>query len=420
MKFTKKVLKNGLRMITAPMKDNKTATVLVLVETGSKYENKKINGLSHFFEHMCFKGTLKRPKSIDISRELDGLGSQSNAFTSHEFTGYYAKSEAKNLNKILDIISDIYLNSNFSKEEIEKEKRVIIEEINMYEDLPQRKVQQLLMELLYGDQPAGWSVAGLKENIKNTKREDFVNYKKDHYVSSATTVVVSGNINEKKVIKDIEKVFSKISDLKKKTKLKVIEKQNKPEIILKYKKTDQTHLALAFRSFDIFSKWEITASLLASILGHGMSSRLWQKLREEMGVCYYVRANNNSLSDHGFFEISAGVDNKRVNEVINEILKEINKLKIEKVSNAELKKAKDFIIGNMYLGLESSDEIGEFFGLQEIMRQKIKTPDEFAKKIRKVSSSDIQKLANLIFKKEKLNLALVGPIKNKSEIKIKF
>jgi len=221
MKFTKKVLKNGLRIITVPMKDNPTVTVLVLVEAGSKYETKKINGLSHFLEHMCFKGTVKRPKAIDISKELDSLGSQYNAFTAQEYTGYYAKGDAKHFKQIFDVVSDIYLNSTFPEVEMQKEKGVIIEEINMYEDMPQRHVQDLMMELLYGDQPAGWNIAGSKENILKMKRDNFVDYKKAHYLPEATTIVVAGQINEQNVLKEVKKVFDKISHGNKEQKLKV-------------------------------------------------------------------------------------------------------------------------------------------------------------------------------------------------------
>src|SRR6185503_3074102 len=185
MKFSKKVLKNGLTVVTIPMKDNPTVTVLVLVGAGSKYEEKKVNGISHFLEHMCFKGTTKRPKAVDISKELDALGSQYNAFTAQEYTGYYAKSDARHFRQIFDIVSDIYLNSIFPDKEMEKEKGVIIEEINMYEDMPHKHVQDLILELLYHGQPAGWNIAGEKGNILKMKREDFVNYKGEHYLPEA-------------------------------------------------------------------------------------------------------------------------------------------------------------------------------------------------------------------------------------------
>ncbi len=415
MKYTKKVLKNGLRVVVVPMKDNPTVTVLVLVEAGSKYETKEVNGISHFLEHMCFKGTVKRPKAIDISKELDAIGSQYNAFTAQEYTGYYAKSDAKHFRKIFDVVSDIYLNSTFPETEMQKEKGVIIEEINMYEDLPMRHVQDLMMELLYGDQPAGWNIAGEKKNILRMRRDDFITYKKAHYLPKVTTLVVAGSVSEKEVIKEAEKVFGKIEGGKKSNKLKVIEKQTKPEILLNFKKTDQTHFVLGVRTYDLFSKKNAVLSILGGVLGGGMSSRLFQKLREEMGVGYYVRAYDDAYTDHGFFQISAGVDNKRINEVLGAVLEECRKLMTELVSEEELEKVKECLIGNMKLSLESSDDIANFYGGQELLKKEIKNAEEKAKELRKVSAKEITHLANEIFKDEKLNLALIGPFKEKNK-----
>jgi len=412
MKFTKKVLNNGLKVITVPMKDNPTVTVLVLVEAGSKYETKKINGISHFLEHMCFKGTTKRPKAIDIVKELDAIGSQYNAFTAQEYTGYYAKSDSKHFKKIFDVVSDIYLNSTFPEVEMQKEKGVIIEEINMYEDLPPRHVQDMIMGLLYGDQPAGWNIAGEKKNILNMKRDDFVKYHGEHYVPSATTLVVAGKITEKQVMAEAKKIFGHIKKQKKSQKVKVSEKQEKPKVLLKFKETDQTHFVLATRTFDLFSKKNVVLSVLAGVLGGGMSARLFQKLREEMGVCYYVRAYGDAYTDHGFFQISAGVDNKRLDEVLKAVLEECKKLVTEKVSKEELEKVKECLIGNMKLSLESSDDIANFYGGQELLRKKIESSEQKAKEIRKVTPDQIQNLAKEIFKNEKLNLALIGPFKS--------
>ncbi len=415
MKFKKTILKNGLRIITVPMKDNPTATVLVLVEAGSKYETKKINGLSHFLEHMCFKGTTKRPKAIDISKELDALGSQYNAFTAQEYTGYYAKSDAKHFKQIFDVVTDIYLNSTFPEAEMQKEKGVIIEEINMYEDMPNRHVQDLMMGLLYGDQPAGWNIAGDKKNILNMKRDDFVKYKKSHYLPEATVIIVAGQVKEGDVLKEVKKVFGKVPSGVKAKKLKVKEKQTKPEVLVSYKKTDQTHFVLGVRSHDLFSKKNAVLSVLGGVLGGGMSSRLFQKLREEMGVGYYVRAYNDSYTDHGFMQISAGVDNKRIEEVLEAVLLECKKLKEEKVSLEELNKVKEFLIGNMKLSLESTDDIAGFYGLQEVLKREVKKAEEKAEEIRKVKAEDIKLLANTIFKNDKLNLALIGPFKDKTK-----
>jgi len=414
MKFSKKVLKNGLRVITVPMKDNPTATVLVLVEAGSKYEEKKVNGISHFLEHMCFKGTIKRPKAIDISKELDALGSQYNAFTAQEYTGYYAKSDAKHFAKIFDIVSDIYLNSTFPNAEMEKEKGVIIEEINMYKDMPNRHVQDLIMKLLYGNQPAGWNVAGEKKNILKMKRDDFITYKKMHYLPEATVLVVAGQVTEKKVISEVNKIFRKVPRGRKINKIKVKEIQKKPKVLVNFKKTDQTHFVLAVRTYDLFSRKNAILSVLGGILGGGMSSRLFQKLREEMGVGYYIRAYNDAYTDHGFLQISAGVDNKRVNEVIKAILNECNILKKEKINKEELEKVKEYLIGNMKLSLESSDDIANFHGGQELLKREIHSAEQKAKEIRKITTSQIQNLAKDIFKNNKLNLALIGPFKEKA------
>ncbi len=233
--FNKKTLKNGLRVITIPKKDSLATTVLVLVEAGSKYETKKINGLSHFLEHMCFKGTAKRPTALDIAGELDGIGAEYNAFTSQEWTGYYAKAQSEHTDRVLDIISDMYLNPTFDPKEIEKEKGVVIEELNMYEDTPQRKVQDLFLELLYGDQPAGWDVGGKKEIIQTLKKEDFLKYRGEHYVAKATVIVVSGAVNEKTLLPKIEKAFSNITVADKSGKIKTTEKQSKPEILIRHK-----------------------------------------------------------------------------------------------------------------------------------------------------------------------------------------
>ena len=413
MHYTKTKLKNGLRVITVPMKDNPTVTVLVLVETGSKYETKAKNGISHFLEHMCFKGTAMRPSAHAISAELDGLGSQSNAFTGQEYTGYYAKSDAKHFKQIFDIVSDVYLNSTFPEAEIEKEKGVIVEEINMYEDMPQRHVQDVFMELLYGNQPAGWNIAGTRENVRAMTRKDFVEYKKAHYVPKATTVIVAGKVSEKDVEKEIARVFGAIKSTAKSSKIATKNSQSKPAVLISHKKSDQTHLVLGVRSFDTYDKRNPALTVLDTILGGGMSSRLFIKLREELGVAYYVRAGNDPYSDHGAFQISAGVSNARVQEVIAEILAECARMKTELVSATELAKAKEYLIGNMKLELESSDAWASFFGGQEVMRKIIRTPEHIEKKIRKVTSADIQKIAQEIFVDKNLNLALIGPFENK-------
>lgn len=415
MNYKKTILGNGLRVITIPEEDSLAIAVFVLVEAGSKYEKKEVNGISHFLEHMCFKGTKKRPTALDISSELDSLGAQYNAFTSQEFTGYYAKVASNHFDEALDIVSDLYLNPLLPTAELEKEKGVIVEEINMYEDLPQHRVQDLILEALYGDQPAGWNIAGDKDTVKKFNRDTFLKYRGEHYVPSATTVVVAGNFSEEKAIKDIEAKFSGMNSGEKHGKLAVKENQKTPVILTKKKESDQTHLVLAVRTFPAVDERNHVVEVLSQILGGGMSSRLFQKVREEMGAAYYVRCSNNTHTDHGFLEASAGADNKRAKEVISAIISEFARMKNELPSDKELSRAKESLIGNLFLGLETSDAIAGHFGLQEVIKREIEQPEEYAKKIRAVTGEQVMSAAKEIFKEEHLNLALIGPSDNKED-----
>ncbi len=416
MKFTRKILKNGVNLLLSPMKDSTAVTVLVMVKAGSKYETKANNGISHFLEHMCFKGTTRRPNTMDIVVELDAIGSQYNAFTSQEFTGYYAKSHPKHIDTIIDVVSDIYVNPVFDPIEIEKEKGVIIEEINMYEDMPHRQVQELFLEVLYGDQPAGWPVIGPKENIIRMTQQDFIDYRAAHYVADATTVIVAGNFDNKTILKKINAAFGVIPVAKKSKKVKISEVQTKPLVFVKQKDTDQSHVVLGVRTFKASDKRNTALKVLDAVLGGGMSSRLWQKIREEMGVGYYIRSGTDEFTDHGYFSISIGADPARVPEVVSTIIAECNRLVTTKVSAEELEKAKEYIIGNMYLSLESSDSVAEFYGLQEMSEEGIETPEKMARKIREVTAEEIQKLARFMFRNEGLALTMIGKNENTAEL----
>ncbi len=399
------------------MADNPTVTVLVLVEAGSKYERKAKNGVSHFLEHMCFKGTINRPNTSDLSKELDTLGCEFNAFTGQEFTGFYAKGKASDFLKLIDIISDLYLNPLLKESEIEKEKGVIVDEINMYDDMPMQKVHEVWMSLLYGDQPAGWAIAGPRDIVRGMNRKDFIAYRKAHYVASATTVIVSGNIDEREAFKEITKKFKGVSESKKKGKKRTTTKQVSPQIATQFKETDQTHFILGVRSFPLYDERNPIVAVLGGILGSGMSSRLFRKLRDEMGVGYYVRAGNSTSTDSGYFSVSAGVANDRLEEVLQAVMTEFKGMKEELVSKEELAKVKEHLVGMMYLGLESSEDLAEYYGMQEIFRREIVTPQEREWQIRAVTAEDIQKIARIIFVDKNCNLALIGPTKEGNSFK---
>lgn len=408
-------LPSGLRIITAPIVDTKTVTILVLFATGSKYETKEINGVSHFLEHMTFKGTRKRPSPLAIAEPLDRIGSQYNAFTGQEYTGYYAKADGRHLDLLLDIMSDITLNPKFKQEEINNERGVIIEEINMYEDNPARKIGDIWTSLLYGDQPAGWDTAGKKEIIAKLMRDNFVKYHNDHYVASKTVVVVSGMIEHSDIAEKIEKLFKSISNASGKGKSLTKEYQKKPEARVFYKKTDQTHIALGVRSYNIFDERRYAAEVLSTVLGGGMSSRLFSLLRDKMGAAYYVRTYSDESTDTGNLATYAGIDNRRAGEIIKAILKEYQKIRRFKVNTSELTKAKEHLEGSLILSIETSDELASFYGFQEILKNEILKPEEVIKKIRAVTSSDVLKAAQDIFRPEKLNLAIIGPYKDKKQ-----
>jgi predicted Zn-dependent peptidase len=413
MKPPKKIiLPNGLRILFVPQASSLAASVLILVEAGSEYETKSINGVSHFLEHMMFKGTTNRPRPGMIAEELAALGAQSNAFTGQEYTGYWAKSEAKKLPKILEIVSDLYLNPLFDPEEIEKERGVIIEEINMYEDNPARRVQEIFNSLLYGDQPAGWDISGEKEIIRKLAKKDFGRYREERYVASGTLVVVAGKFDEKKALKQIKQYFGALprrhADKKSKTK----ERQARPEVAAKFKESGQSHLALGFRAFDLFDKRRYAIQVLADVLGGGMSSRLWKRVREELGAAYYIDAGVDLSLDHGSFSVSAGVDHGKIDIVIKAILEECQRIRDELVPDAELQRTKDHMIGGLILGLETSDSLASFYGSQEILTKKLLPPEKIIDTIKGVSAAEIRAVARAIFLNKSLNLAVIGPYQN--------
>jgi predicted Zn-dependent peptidase len=414
--YQKFTFKNGLRLVTVPMKNTQAVTVLVLVGTGSKYETKEINGISHFLEHMFFRGTKKRPSTLAIAIDLDKVGGSYNAFTGQERTGYWAKVDGKHLDLALDWVSDMFLNSCLRAKDIEKERGVILEEINMYLDTPTDHISDIWSDLLYGDQPAGWSVLGKGETIKRLKRQNFIDYLQTHYSAKNTVIVVAGGIKHDLKNK-IQKYFRSINVKKSKGKNSVIEKQKEPKVLIHYKKTDQTHFYLGVRGYDLFHRDRYAMEVLNTILGSGMSSRLWISVREKEGLGYYVFTENDATSDAGYLATGAGIDNQRVEKAIKIILKEYKRLVDEKVSQKEIRKAKDYIKGKSILRMESSDTQAGFYANQELLENRVLTLDEIFAKIEAVTAEDIQRVAKDIFRPEKLNLALIGPFKDKNKFK---
>ncbi|MFH1643481.1 MAG: pitrilysin family protein [Patescibacteria group bacterium] len=397
------------------MKGTQAVTVLVLVGVGARDETKELNGISHFLEHAFFKGTKKRPDTLSLIEPLDRVGGMCNAFTGEEYTGFWAKTDSKHTELVLDWLSDIYLNSKFEAKEIEKEKGVIMQELKMYLDTPMSYVRDVWEEVLYGNQPAGWSIIGKKENIESFKRKDFVSYKNKHYAGSNTIVCVAGKIDPVKVKKLVNKYFSHIEDRKIGTRAKTINKQEKPQSLIHFKKTDQTHFCLGVRGYNRSHKSRYVQALLSTILGGYMSSRIWMAVRGRQGLAYYVRTTSESLTDTGFLVTQAGVGHERCEKTINLILKEYRKLKTTKIDKKELQKAKDNLKGTFTLSLESSDVQASFYAEQELLSDEIMSPEQKFREIDKITSEDILKTAKDLFKPKNLNLALVGPFKDKQK-----
>ncbi len=416
MRYEKLTLKNGLRVILAPMKETQTVTVLMMTGTGSRYETRKENGLAHFLEHMFFKGTTKRPTALSISEELDAVGGDYNAYTSKDRTGYYAKVDAKHADVALDVVSDIFLHSKIDADEIDRERGAILQELSMYEDSPRRKVGDLFEELLYGDTPLGWDIIGTRDNIRNLKRADFLRYLKTHYVASNVVVGVAGKFDPEKMKKEIEKLFKDIRTGEKSSFKPMKDKQVKPAVLIRNKKTDQTHMILGVRAFDFNHPDRYALSVLATILGGNMSSRLFMAVRERKGLAYNVSTFSDTMPDVGYLATQCGVDHKNLEETVKTILEEYARISRELVPEKELSKAKEYIKGSAVMGLESSDEVVSYLVDQELIKGKIRLPEEVFAQIDAVTAEDVLRVARSIFVEKTLNLAVIGPHKAEKKL----
>ncbi len=406
-------LDNGVEVLLVPMPESLATTVMATVKVGSKYEHKDISGLSHFLEHMAFKGTTKRPQPSDIAIELDGLGAQYNAFTGQESTAYYAKARNQSVGKLVEIVSDLYLHPTFPEAELEKERGVIIEEINMYEDMPMYKVADLFLKVLYGDQPAGWSVAGRKEVIQGIKRDEFITFRTKHYTSENTIVALAGGYDPNTIRDEIFRAFGSVPRAAETALPPVVEHQEIPQILLEEKDSDQTHLVVGFRAFDVHDERKYALMVLSDVLGGGMSSRLFRKLRDEMGVAYYVHTDADLTANSGVVSARAGVSTGRVEETTRAILSEFKRLTEELIPDDELRKAKESIIGNLFLSLETSDNLAGFYTSQRVDGLNLHTPEHISASLERVTADDVQRVARDLFVNRALNFAAIGPFKER-------
>ncbi len=385
-------------------------SIMVAVEAGSKYETESQRGLSHFLEHMCFKGTTKHPTPLSIAAEFDAMGAQNNAFTSQEYTGYYATVEPAQAGRALSLLAEMYLDPTLPEAEIEKEKGVIVEEINMYEDEPRRNVYTVLMQTVYGDQPAGRPILGTIESVRAMTRQDFIKYRRAHYVADKTIITVAGKFDPAVMRRLVAKEFAAVPQGRRLGKPKVKDAQKTPVAKVVKKASDQTHLALAFRALPANHPDYYTAEVLGAILGGGMGSRLWQVVREGLGAAYYVGGGHDAYTDHGLMVFSAGIESSRISQVLPAILGECRRVTSELVPADELARVKQSLVGGLMLGLERASNLGWHYTVSEILNGELVSPQAVARKIRAVTAEEVRALARKIFTPARLSLAAIGPI----------
>ncbi len=410
-------LENGLKLVLTPIEGTKSLTVLCVVGAGSRYETKEINGISHYLEHMFFKGAKRYKNAAEVASAIDGVGGDFNAFTGKEYAGYYVKLASHQKEVAFDVLGDMMSSATFNPEEIEKERNVILEEYNMYQDTPMYQVGWDFERLLFGDQPMGWDQIGSKESIKSFKRDQFVEYKESLYTADNTVVSVAGNFDEAEVLDLIKKYF--LMPNKNKTRdFKAYQEINSDEkVVLQHKKTEQGHIILGFTALPARNKDEYVEKLLAVILGGGMSSRMFLNVREQKSLCYYIRTSTDDYLDAGAISTSAGVDLTRVDLAIEAIMHEYKRIQEDLVSEVELKKSKEFMKGKIILHLEDSEEYAHMMGKQALLYGDIKTVDEILEKIDAVSAVDIQRVAKELFTEDRVRLALIGPFEDKNHFK---
>jgi predicted Zn-dependent peptidase len=405
-------LSNTLRLITVPM-DTSSVTALVLIGAGSRYEKPEEAGISHFLEHMMFKGTKSRPTSLELVQEVDGMGGEYNAYTSRDYTGYYIKSASKHLSKTLEILSDMTLNSLLLQEEIDREKGVIIQEMMMYEDTPIQRVEEEYEALLYGKESfLGRQIIGTKKTIMSVTHEDFITYMHRLYRPQNATVVIAGGIDSN-ISSIVERYFGSWKNQKTPQYGKAEFSTDKPRVNIISKKTEQTHLCIGTYAYSRTDTRRYPLNILMAILGGGMSSRLFHQVRERRGLAYYVKSWTNHYQDTGNVVTQAGVDVLKLEEAVRVIVDEFQKIskKGYRVPEDEMVRAKEFMKGHVILSMEDSMNVAQFLGKSALLDNKIRTLKQTLESIDKVTVDDVADISSDLFVKNHLQLAVIGPVK---------
>jgi predicted Zn-dependent peptidase len=402
-------LDNGLRILTAPMESAQSVTCAIMLAAGSRYETADTNGIAHFAEHMFFKGTERRPTARDISKEIDAIGGEFNAFTGKEYTGYYVKCAAESRDVALDVLVDMLRNSKFDSEEIDREKGVIIEEMNMYYDTPRDFISGVYEELLYGDQPLGWDIIGRKETIRGATHDTFASYVDRWYRPARMVVGIGGNLGDglheriAELLGDLPAAETGDPDAAN------VSVNGTAQVKVHTKSSDQAHICLGVHSYPLEHPDRYPLQVLSMVLGGGMSSRLFTEVRERRGLAYYVYGLNHSYTDAGSLYAQAGVDINRIDDAVTTIAAELKKIAEDAVPEDELEKAKSFAKGRFVLQLETSQGLIMFGLRREVLESRTPDPEEVLAEIDKVVAEDVQRVARDLIERRGLNLAVIGP-----------
>ncbi len=408
-------LSNGASIIVVPLKDTQSLTTMIMYPVGSRYESQKMRGVSHYIEHLMFKGTKKRKNTLALTREIDRLGAEYNAFTGKEYTGYYIKTDASYTPIALDILSDMLFQSTFDPKEMEREKTVIVEEIKMYRDNPLMNIDNLFEEVLYQDCPLGYDIAGTEKHVLGYKRDDVLSYRDTYYHPSQMTIVLAGNVSDETtdIIETYMGVTSSSKRVTKKAPLPYALGPSKKanRIIVEHKQTDQAQLMLGFPAYSYHhEKEQAILSVFSTLFGGSMSSRLFIQIRERRGLAYMIRSGVETFMDTGYVYIRAGLDAANVNKAIALIQKEIDAIIEKGVTARELADAKTHIKGSLTLALEDSSFYANWYAKQHVLGKTLSTPEQKIKNIEHVTSADIQSLLKKICKKHTMRVALIGNI----------
>jgi predicted Zn-dependent peptidase len=406
--FSKTTLDNGLRVLTADMPAAKSVACFVMVAAGSRYETRETNGIAHFAEHMFFKGTETRPTARQIAGEIDAIGGEFNAFTGKEYTGYYVKCAAEYRDTALDVLVDMIRHSKFDAEEIEREKGVIVEEMNMYYDTPRDYVDGVYDQLLYGDQPLGWDIIGTKETVRAAERDTFLGYLDRWYRAPRMVAGVGGAVGDD-IGARLEELLGDVRDGSTGTPDPVAWEQDGPGVKLHTKTSDQAHLRVGVHSYPLGNPDRYAITLLATALGGGMSSRLFSEVRERRGLAYYIYAYNQGYTDTGTLFAQGGVDLNRIDEAVTTILEEFRRIAAEPLEADELEKARNFAKGRLVLSLEDPKGMITFGLRDEVLEGRVREPDDVLAGLDAVTVEDVQRVAQDVIREERLNFALIGP-----------